>query len=434
MRRYLSILLLLLPVLTRAQERLTLEDAVARTLQHNFDIQVADIAVQQAVRNNTIGNAGFLPNISFNTNLTKNVNNVRSELANGTSQNNPKAINTGYNPFIAVNWAIFDGGKMFVVKRQLNQIEALTEVQLRYQVQAMVSRTIQMYAQVVYQQQKLVAIDTALYLAKTRIDIANMKFQSGAGAKIDLLQARVDYNARRADSLLFITDYTALTDSLKVLMGDNTDKMYKVDDSLQFNLSLQPVDKERLQEINLSIAAARYNASISHLDADIARTYFLPTVTLNSSLSYSRTSNSVGFALFNQAYGVNSTLGLSVPIFYGGNIRRQAKVASLQAMRDDLLYEKQNTVIGRAFRTAWRKYEIAVAAYKLERENILIAKENLDVQLARFRVGIGNTLESREAENSFVLALLRLYVTAYGVKINETIVMELQNQLVQTTD
>lgn len=120
-----------------------------------------------------------------------------------------------------------------------------------------------------------------------------------------------------------------------------------------------------------------------------------------------------------------------MPLFAGGNIRRQSNVASLQAMRDELLYDRQNTVLGRQYRTAWNRYAIAVAAYRLEKESIVFAKENVDVQLARFRLGIGTTLESRQAENDYVIAMQRLYTAAYNLKINETVVLELENLLVK---
>jgi outer membrane protein len=430
MKKRFSILLFLLSGAAHAQVRLTLEDAIEYTLKNNFDIAIANLSNRQAHRNNTIGNAGFLPNVALTANHTRSLTNVKSDLANGSTQNNPRATSVNYNPLISVNWTIFDGGRMFVVKKQLNELEALSKDQLRIQVQSMVSRTIQMYAQIVWNKKRLIAIDTGLALAKTRMELANLKYQTGAGAKIDYLQARVDYNSRRADSFNFVATITQANDSLSVLMGVNEDQQYIVDDSLTLNVNLQPVDKQRLEEANLTLNAFRRNVTISHLNADIAKTAFLPTLTLNGGVSYTQSANSVGFALSTRNYGPTGTLSLGVPLFYGGNIRREAKIASLQVMKDELAYEKQNTVIGRQYRTAWVVYIMAVADYRLERESIVIAKENLDVQQARFRLGFGTTLETRVAENDYVAALQRIYTADYYLKVSETIVLELQNQLV----
>ena len=431
MARYFTILLVLFCGAAHAQQRLTLQEAIARTLKHNYDINIASLAEQQAVRNNTLGNAGFSPYVYLDASATESRNNVHSDLSNGTHQNNPHATSTNYNPYMLVSWTIFDGGKMFLMKKELNVLEAQSEVQLKVQIQTMVSRTIQTYAQVVWEQKQLIAVDTALMLARVRMDISNLKYETGAGAKIDYLQARVDYNARQSDSLTFVANLVMASDSLSVLMGENEDNTYLLDDSLDLNMDLQPIDKDRLRNENLTLGLYRYNADISHLNAKIANTYFLPNLFFSGGYNYSRTTNSTGFSVFTQSYGLNGMLTLSVPVFEGGNLRRQSKVASLQAMRDDLLYERQNTILGRQYRTAWRNYRVSVAAYKLERENIKYAKENLYVQQARFRVGVATTLESRQAENDYVTALERLYTAAYNLKVNETIVLELENQLVK---
>ncbi|MCW3120949.1 MAG: TolC family protein [Flavipsychrobacter sp.] len=431
MTKPLTILLLLLCGAARAQQHLSLEEAIAKALKRNFDINIADLAAQQAARNNTLGNAGFSPYVFLNASVTESRNNVRSDLASGAVQNNPRAVSSNYNPYLVVNWTIFDGGKMFLVKKELGELEAMSQVQLKAQMQTVISRTIQTYAQVVLDNKQVAAVSTALALAKVRMQISDIKFRTGAGAKIDYLQARVDYNARQSDSLTFIANLTQARDSLSVLMGENDGYEYEIDDSLDLNTGLQPLSGDRVADVNLNLSVYRYNAQVSHLNAKIANTYFLPTVALSTGYNYSHTSNSTGFALFSQSYGPSGSLTFSLPIFEGGNLRRQSKVASLQAMRDDLLFERQNTILGRQYRTAWRNYELSVAAYKLEHENITFAKENLDVQVARFKVGIGTTLEARQAENDYVTALQRLYTAAYNLKVDETIVLELENQLVK---
>jgi outer membrane protein len=429
MIRYALPLLLLFSTVTNAQERLTLTDAITRTLKKNYDISIANVATQQAERNNTIGNAGFLPNINAGISGTQSRSNVRNDLANGSQQINPNAINTNINPALTVTWTLFDGGRMFLVKKQLNEFEKLSQLQLRMQMQTMVSRTIQMYAQVALQQKQLAAVDTALHLAIARMQLTEMKYRTGAGAKVDYLQARVDYNARQADSLVYLASFAQACDSMSVLMGENEDKLYLVDNTIPVNTKLQPADKDRLRDQNLSLAAYKQSAGISHLNEDIAKSYALPTLSVNGGYVFNRSTSATGFALFTQSYGANGVINLSVPVFQGGNIRRQSRVASLQAMRDDLLYERQNTIIGRQYRTTWRNYTLAVAGYNLANENIKFARENLDVQLARFKVGAGTTLESREAENAFVLAIIRLYSAERNVKVYETQVLEIENKL-----
>lgn len=430
-RIYAILLLCLLPLAVVAQERLTLEDAIARALQYNYDIQVVRATAQQAAVNNTAGNAGMLPNVNLGGTVLAGSATTRIEFADGRVQDVANAGTLQYGGAAMVDWILFDGGGMFIRKRQLNELQAIGEVQLKEQVQATVSQVVQAYAQAVFQKQQGVAIDSALSLAKVRMVLSQLKFETGSSAKVDFLQARADYNARQSDSLSQEAALTAAFADLNLLMGSDAYASYAIDDSLTLNTALQPTERERLQSMNFTLDIARRQAVVSKLGYDNARANMLPTLSFNGAYNYNRTQSQAGFALFNRSYGPQGALNLLVPVFQGGNLRRVSKVAGLQALRDQLLYEKQNTELGRQYRTAWRNYETAVAAYNLEKQNIGFAKENLDIQKARFRVGIATTLETREAENSYVQALIRLYTAAYNLKVNETLVLELEGQLVK---
>ncbi len=431
MKQILAGILLLSGTVATAQQRLTLSDAIAKALEHNFDIRIAKTALQQAERNNTLGNAGFSPNVNATAGVTTGSANTRIEFADGRVQEVANAASVGYNGAVSLGWTLFDGGRMFLNKKLLNTQEAVASAQLKERVQAIVSQTVQAYAAAVFQKQQGVAIDTALVLAKTRMILSQVKYETGASAKVDFLRARVDYNTRQSDSLTLEAQHISSLATLNALMGEEADKLYVLDDELQMNTALQPADKDRLKDLSPSLQIARQNAEASELSAKIVKSFMLPTLSVNGTYSYNRTQSQAGFALFNQSYGPSGGATLNMPLFQGGNLRRQAKVASLQAMRMQLTYDWQNTELSRQYRTAWGNYEMALAAYKLEQENIGYAKENLDIQKARFRVGIANTLETREAENSYVQALQRLFTAAYNLKVSETRVLELEGNLVK---
>lgn len=431
MLKRLIILCLFVHSYAHAQELLTLDMAIQQALQYNFDIRVAKTDAKTAEVNNTLGNAGFAPNVDLRGGVTAGSQTVRNEFLDGRVQEVNNAASLAYNGSVNLNWTLFDGGRMFLVKKQLNVLEDAGQAVLKERVQAVVSQVIQSYAQIVWQQQQLVAIDTGLILARTRMDLSKLKFETGSSAKVDYLQARVDYNSRRSDSL---TQQAALSSSfatLNALMGEKAERTYTVQPELEINKELLPEHSELLEKLNPSVSIARFYAESSALGAKIAKTTFLPTLVLNGAYTYTNTQSQAGFIAFSQGYGPNGGLTLNMPLFRGGNVRREAKVASLQAMRDQLLYDRQSTEVSRQYRTAWRNYEVSLSAYNLETENIEYAKENLNIQKERFKAGIANTLETREAENSYVLAMVRYYTAIYNLKVNETRVLELEGALVK---
>ena len=383
LNRILTILLCVGVFNANAQERLSLQDAIARAMEHNFDIRIADVTAQQAEANNTLGNAGLLPNLNGTGGVNVGSSNTHIEFADGRVQEVNNAATLSYNGAVTASYTIFAAGRAWLIKKQLSANEQLAQVQVREQMQVVVSQVIQAYARVVWQQQQTVAIDTALALAQVRMILSQVKFETGASAKVDYLQARVDYNARQSDSLSQIASLNTAFADLNFLMGDDPYKTYNVDDSLPLDVSLQPKDRERLKDLNLSIDIARRSAEVSKLDARIARTYMFPSVGASAGYNYNYSKSQAGFALFNRSSGPTGGLNLNVPIFQGGNLRRQTKVATLQAFRDELLYERQNTEIGRQYRSAWKNYEMSVAAYDLEPVSLYTSPSPRDPKTSR---------------------------------------------------
>ncbi len=413
-----------------AQQRLTLQDAISRALQQNFDILSARNTVQQAGQSNDWGAAGAYPTVGVTGGYTFGVTNTSNTFADGRTQERRGAQASTATARAGADWTVYDGGRVRLSKRQLEKLEELENARLRLQMQSVVSQVVQAYAAAVFQEQQGIAIDTGLILARTRMFLSGAKFELGASAKVDFLQARVDMNARQSDSLAQVAALVRANADLAALMAEEPTVVYDVDDTLALALDLVPAQPELLQQ-NPSLLVARRTADVSLLEARIAKTERLPFLGLNAGYSYNRTQSQAGFALFNRSLGPTAGLSLNIPLYQGGFIRRNIAITSLEAARNELLYARQNTEVGRQYRQAWANYQAAVSSYKLEAENIGYAKENLDIQKARFRLGVGTTLETREAENGYVAALVRLYNAAFNVKVGEVRVLELEGRLVE---
>lgn len=410
------------------QESLTLDSAITKALRYNYDLRISDNTAAQSAVNNTLGNAGLLPAVNATLGTTTGTNNTLLETTDGNSINR-SGFSYGYNGGVNLTWTIFAAGRGYLVKKQLTALQNISEAQFRAQVQATVSEVIQAYALTVYNRQQITALDTSISLARARMELSQAKFEIGTSAKVDYLQGRVDLNSSRSQLLTQQAAMESAGASLNALMGEDEWKNYDVADSMMLNISLEPAQKDRLQSSNPLLEAARINVELGSIKTKIARTFFFPTVGLNAGYGYNYTNSKAGQFSVNRGFGPTGGLALNLPLYQGGNIRRQVKVAGLQALSDELAYGKQNTELSRQYRIAWSAYKTAVAAYLLEEESIGYARENLDIQKARFRVGIATSLELREAENSYVQALDRKNTASYNVKMNETRVLELESKL-----
>ena len=73
--------------------------------------------------------------------------------------------NSGANSFnagVELNWTLFDGGKMFITKNKLNEIQSLGEIEFKDQVLQTVFNVIVAYYEVVREKQQLVSINEVI--------------------------------------------------------------------------------------------------------------------------------------------------------------------------------------------------------------------------------------------------------------------------------
>ena len=86
MKKFLGILLLI-SFQSKAQQRLTLEEAINIALKNSFDIQLAKNNVEANTILNNYGVAGGYPTVSATANENEQVTNLNQKLSNGTNTN-----------------------------------------------------------------------------------------------------------------------------------------------------------------------------------------------------------------------------------------------------------------------------------------------------------------------------------------------------------
>ena len=437
MRRLIPVLFILFNVLTfqrtLAQPLLTLDEAIRRAIAHNYDVRVADVSAQIAAANNTAGNAGLIPTLGGVGSVSGQSSNSLLRSNSGDETRRTGALTETYSLGLAGNFTVFAGGRAYLVRSQLRKLDEIGATAYKAQLQVTVSQTIQTYASVVFNQQQLVATDTAIALAFSRMELSRNKYEIGTSAKVDYLQGQVDYNAAKATRLNFEITLSTARANLNALMGEQAQLTYRVEDSLALDLGLSAADSAAIRGSNLSIASAAQTAELGRIQARTARTLRSPSVNLTLGYGYNYTTSQASQFQLNRGFGPNGGANITLPIFQAGNIERQIRVADLTAESNQLQLDRQITLISAQYQSAWEGYRAAREDYALEQTSILAARENLDIQKARFRVGLATTLEIEVAENSYVQALGRLYNAAYNVKVNETRVLELENKLVTNT-
>lgn len=426
----LSIIIFFIP-LTYSQKVLSSEDAISIALKYNYDILVARNSATTDSVNNTPGNAGMLPDVTISsTESYSTATKLHQKFSDGSTLSSSNTQSNSLTANIGLSWTLFDGGKMFVTKRKLSEIQELGEIQFRDRVLQTVYDVILAYYDVVRQKQELASINEVITYNLDRVKISQTSFDAGLSPKTNLLQAKIDLNVYQENAINQQSIILAAKRSLNQLLGRNTDVQFEVLDSIPISESLDNrVLSQKIDSSNTSILAYQKQIDVDKLSIKEMNSMLLPKIFFNTGYGLFQSNSPDGNPLVNRTIGPSVGGTVSIPIYQGGNAIRQIKVAKIQLQSDQYNLENVRLKVNQQLQNALTQFENQLNLLKIEKDNAILAKENLEISIQRLRYGQTTSLEVSLAENSFVDSLTRLINFEYNLKVAETKLKQLLARL-----
>ena len=435
MKRSLLFILCSITLQAGAQRLLTLEEAIATALKQNFDIQLSKNDSAVAALNYSYRNAAFLPRLNANAGTTWNNNKQTQEFSNNTKREG-KVKTNNLNSSVSLNWTLFDGLRMFATRDKAEELVKLGELGIKQQIINTVATVINTYYNIVRQKQQLKAIEEQILLSQERVKLAQYKLDIGVGAKPDVLQSKVDNNAQKALQLEQLTLISQLKEQLNQAMNVLDAPPYDVSDSIPLNTKLSLGDIQNgLESTNPGLLITRKNIDIAGLTLKELKADRFPVVSFNSAYNFSRNNNNLALnpalPVFSQNKGFNYGLTATIPIFNGFNTKRLIRQQELNIQYQRMFFDNQKSLLNLSVINAFLEYEQQKKALALEEENILLAKENVNIVFQVYKLNSTTLIQLKEAEKSLQDAYTRLITARYNTKLAETELLRLKGDLVK---
>ena len=411
---------------TQAQEILTLEEAVKIALENNYDIRLAKNNLEINDLNVSLANAGITPAVGANLNDNNGILTTRQVQSDGSIRERNNARNTNLNYGLSLNWTIFDGFGMFARYDQLQEFRKLGETELQQTILTKVGDVMNTYYNLIQQQQQLRAYDSAIYISRMRLDVAQTRFTIGKAARLAVLNAQVDLNTDTTNYLRQRQLYANTKTQLNEILARDINTDFRVADSIQIdsNLTLGTLT-DLAQQQNPALKSAIINKRVAELDFKQVRASRYPTVGLNAGYNFSRSESALGFATSSTGRGPTYGLSASVNLFNFGLQRRNEKIANIQIRNAQLQQEQVNLNINSQLTTAYQVYLTNLSLVNLERKNQEIARRNLEITLDKYRLGTLTPVEFRDAQLNQLNAEVRYSSAQYQAKIAEIALKEI---------
>jgi outer membrane protein len=431
-RIYRLLIFLLFITATAQGQKMTIENAIEMALKNNYDIVISKNLAIQNSNNNTLGNAGMLPRIDLNASGSLANNATKQEFSNGlvVDKNGVQSKNITTGAYLT--WTVFDGLKMFATHEKLQELERMGELNAKIQIENTIVKVITSYYSIAMQKQLIIGLKENIIVSEERLKIAQKKFDIGAISKADVLQSKVDLNALKSNLMRQNTLLYDAKANLNQLLIQPVEQDIDVFDSIPLMSQYKYDDlKNAIMTNNSDLLFAQKNIEISRYMIKEGKSMAYPKLNLNANYIFSRSQNQAGFSLLNQNLGLNLGFTASWTIFNGFNTSNNVKNLQLNLENSTYEFENLKTITQLNLMKAFKKNKDDIAILKLEEENQLLAKENLEIALERFRLGASTSIELKVAQESYEGSIKRLSDSRFNAKISETQLLKLSGGIVK---
>jgi len=420
----------------QTQESLDLEKALELGLENNLQIKIGveNQNLRSLDKKIAAGNF-FMPTLNANYLRSFSTEDVTQTFV--SDPENPREIDEAKSRNKAYSFVGIYGFRpeSLVTMRRLGLLEEISELEAKIIVENTIAGISTAYYRLILELQRFKVLEQTLELSKARLEIAQAQYELGGAGKRDFLAAQVDYNG---DSSLLMTQYQVIQNArvnLNELLATDPGTDYLIQDStisIGKTLSLGELVENAFLDNKLLLANQRRNND-AFLQLKELQAQRLPALNLNSSFNNSVFNSDAGFLIQNERQGLNYGGSITFNLFSGLTLNRRIQSAKVNQRIQDYSLEQYEIQLKSDLQRAYNTYDNNLGLLSIEQKNYQVAKENSEIALERFRLGIASYLEFRDAQVNLLSAENRLITSIYQIKEQEIELLRLSGNLFFTT-
>lgn len=405
MKRFIYICFIFLSTAAVAQETLSFETVIKRTLEKNFAVLIERKSVAIAENNNNIGAAGYLPTVGVQADQSFSNNNTRQVFYSGQVNEKNGANNNALVATARLNWTFFDGFAMFARDKRLQLQEDLAGVNLTARMEMAIYQAAILYYSLQYNKQIQAVYEEAITLSKERFDLISLKHQQGAANDLQLLQSQLDLNADSSNYLNHLNMVSQMKADLAIVMGEQAEFAFEISPEI---VPIQTISFEQIRESalsqNTSLLLQKSQLAIIDQQRKELQSRYYPQLSLYAQYAVNLSKSEVGILSSNRSLGPGVGLTLSWSILDGLSKVTSVKNNQLEKESVELGIQQQEQTVLAEVGNAWRDYEHASRLYNLESKSIVNTTEMFQIAQKSFENGSLTQFELREIQFSIIQA------------------------------
>jgi outer membrane protein TolC len=362
---------------------LTLDEAVKKALDNNFDIQGKNYDYIESLENVKSNNSNYLPKLDASYGFTN------------TDKANVGFESDELTASLKLSYNLFNGFKDLALKESSVYLSLSSQYSLNATKQDIILDTKTAYINYLDKQNALETYKSAYVLFQEQYEDSLHRYEQGLIAKNDLLQVQVNMSSAKQNVVKAQGDLkVALFQLSNILGGINLEN--ETIEKLNEQTLKSSVYDEKLLENRSEIQALKMNLeSIKELEKSAKAGYY-PKV--DASVSHNKYYDELSRKIENKEDNQNiANVTATWNLYNGGYDSSQTAIYKTKYLSASSLLSKTKLDIKLQYENAKSNYEVAIDNLETSKLALLQAQENYSIVKNRFDEGVSTSTDLTDA-------------------------------------
>ena len=406
-----------------------LQTCIDYALQQNITIRKNRLNAESAEVDVKTAKAALFPSLtaSVSQRIVNRPNSQTNTIIDGdniTSSQSKTSYNGSYG--IDANWTLYNGSKRLNTLKQQRMNNRIAELGVAESENTIEESITQIYVQILYAAEAVKVNEATLDVSRAECERARALLAAGSIARSDLAQLEAQVSTDKyqlVTAQATLQDYKLQLKQLLELDGEKEMTLYIPTLGDENVLSPLPSKTDVYRSaltLRPEIEAGRLNVKASELDINIARSGYIPTISLSAGIGSTNT-NGNDFTFDEQIkQNWNNSLGVtvSVPIFNNRQTKSAVQKAKIQKQNSELdLLDNQKNLY-KTIEGLWLDANSAQQRYVAAIEKLRSTQTSYDLIQEQFNLGMKNTVELLTEKNNLLNAQQETLQAKYMAILN----------------
>jgi len=434
-----AIWILILPSIfgsVHAQNSISLEKALAITIEENIDIKIKTTELDQVKNYEKVGVLGVLPIIKVNGAASGNTGSSSIEFATEDFPeiNDADSESKSIIGNVEISYSLFGGLASVYTYQKLKKQSDLKSTELLMKIEQVLLNTAKQYYDIAYLQEENKILYELLEVSKERYSRVKIQNEFGNASKLDLLAAEIDLNK---DSVTVMnSDYQlkAAKERLNQTLNRDLSTDYAVESYVEINKDLNYSELlELTNQNNSNILFHQYLIEIARKDKKINNTSIFPSVSVSAQYGYNQNESNTSIILDQSNTGLTGFVNLSWDIFDAMARKRIAQNTQIEIESNELKLESIKKEIQKEFNVTYQQYENNIKLIEIETRNNEASERFFQRAKNQFFQGQLSRSDFRLAQVDLSISKNRLNQSLFMAKIAELNLYRLSGKIINET-